>query len=164
MARKSKLTLVGGKSPQMRKRSAKSWTKAKEAQFLSVLGETCNVTRACEAAGVSVTHAYRMRKTKAAFRAAWLDAIGAAYHRLELVLLDRAFNGTEKVVQRRDGSEERMREYSNQLGLALLKMHRDTAIQSSIEPAAEDVEEARRRLAKKLLRLKERIVAGGAPG
>ena len=97
-------------------------------------------------------------------RSAWLDAIGAAYHRLELVLLDRAFNGTEKVVQRRDGSEERMREYSNQLGLALLKMHRDKAIQSSAEPAAEDVEEARRRLAKKLLRLKERIVAGGAPG
>ena len=34
-----------------------------------------------------MTVAYRHRKTDAAFRAAWLDAIAIAYQRLELVLL-----------------------------------------------------------------------------
>ena len=73
-----------------------------------------------------MTVAYRRRKMDAAFRAAWVEAIAVAYQRLELVLLERAFNGTEKVIPPQDGSEERMREYSNQLGLTLLKMHRDT--------------------------------------
>ena len=96
MARK--LVLVGGKKPQMRKASGQGWSKEKQAEFLSVLAETCNVTRACEQAGVSSGHAYRKRKADAAFRAGWMEAVGVAYQRLELVLLDRAFNGVEKVV------------------------------------------------------------------
>jgi hypothetical protein len=125
VARKSKLVLAGGMKPQLREPSERNWTKAKEREFLSALAETCNVTRAAGQAQISLAHAYRKRKSDAAFRAGWLEAIGMAYQRLELVLLDRAFNGTEKVVTRRDGSEERMLEYSNQLGLTLLKMHRD---------------------------------------
>ena len=72
------------------------------------------------------------------------------------MLLDRAFNGTEKLVTRRDGSEERMLEYSNQLGLTLLKMHRDTAAEASTEFAPDQVEELRERLLRKLRRLKAR--------
>ena len=72
------------------------------------------------------------------------------------MLLDRAFNGTEKVIKRRDGSEERMLEYSNQLGLTLLKMHRETAVEASTELPPEDVDEIRERLVKKLQRLKKR--------
>ena len=86
-----------------------------------------------------------------------MQAIGDAYQRLELVLLDRAFNGTEKVVKRRDGSEDRMLEYSNQLGLSLLKMHRNTAAEAASEMPPEDVGEMREQLVKKLLRLKKRI-------
>ena len=67
-----------------------------------------------------MTVVYRRRKMDAGFRAACIEAIGMAYHRLELVLLERAFAGTEKVIRRKDGSEERMLEYSNQLGLKLL--------------------------------------------
>ena len=55
MARK--LTLVGGKKPQLRTRARRDWTKAKEAKFLSVLADTCNVTRAAAEAGVSVSGA-----------------------------------------------------------------------------------------------------------
>ena len=86
-----------------------------------------------------------------------MQAIGDAYQRLELALLDRAFNGTEKVVKRRDGSEERMLEYSNQLGLSLLKMHRNTAAEAASEMPPQDVGEMREQLVKKLLRLKKRI-------
>lgn len=154
MARK--LVVIGGKRPQMQKPKQDGWSKAKQCEFLSVLAETCNVTRACEQSGISVTHAYRKRNTDAAFRAAWREAIGVAYQRLELVLLDRAFNGTERVVKRRDGSEERMLEYSNQLGLTLLKMHRDTAVEANTELPPEDVDEIRERIIKKLQRLKKR--------
>ena len=57
MARK--MVVIGGKKPQLRKPSAKNWTKAKEERFITTLAETCNVTRACKAAGVGVTSVYR---------------------------------------------------------------------------------------------------------
>ena len=151
-----KLVVVGGERPQMRKARERNWTDAQRAEFLSALAQTCNVTLACERAGISPTHAYRVRKSDASFRASWREAVGAAYQRLELVLLDRAFNGTEKLVLRKDGSEARMTEYSNQLGLALLKMHRDTAAEAEREFSPGEVEQLRERVLNKLKRLKRR--------
>jgi hypothetical protein len=156
---KAELTLVGGISPKVRKRSRRDWTKAKEAAFLSTLADTCNVTAACEAAGVSSGGAYKRKKAVAAFRAGWAEAIATAYQRLELVMLDRALNGTEKVVVRKDGSEERLRDYPNQIALHLLKMHRDSAVEAAVEPSEEDIEEVRERLFQKLQRLRKRIEA-----
>jgi hypothetical protein len=157
MARKAKadeLKLVGGEKTQLRKASSRDWSKTKERDFVSALAETCNVTRA----------AYRRRKADAGFRGAWLEAIGSAYQRLELVLLERAFVGTEKIVRRKDGSEERMVEYPNQLALTLLKMHRDTAMEASAEFAPDDIEEVRERVMAKLERLRRREQAvGDAP-
>ena len=115
MARRKELTLVAARKPQLRKKAARDWSREKARDFLSVLADTCNVSEACRRSGVPMTVAYRRRKMDAAFRAAWMEAIGMAYSRLELVLLDRAFNGTEKVITRRDGSEVRMLEYPNQL-------------------------------------------------
>ena len=156
MARKKELTLVASKRPQLRKAAKRDWSKVKALSFLSVLGETCNVSEACRRSGVPMTVAYRRRKMDAAFRAGWIEQIAIAYSRLELVLLDRAFNGTEKVIRRSDGSEDRMREYSNQLGLQLLKMHRETAIEAETEMPVEDVDEIREKLVNKLQRLKRR--------
>ena len=151
------MVVVGGAVPRARKASKRDWTKAKQTAFLTALAETCNVTHAAERAGISFSAAYRRRKTDAAFRAAWLEAIGTAYQRLELVLLERAFNGTEKVLKRKDGSEEKMLEYSNQLGLTLLKMHRDTAIEAEVELSDDHLQEVRERLFNKLQRLRKRI-------
>ena len=156
------LVLVSGERPQMRIASAKSWNKEKEMAFLSVLAETCNVTRACEAAGLGVTSVYRRKKENAGFRAAWLGAISIAYQQLELVMLERAFNGTEKPVSARAGETRTMREYSNQLGIALLKMHRDSAMEAEFELPPDEMEEVRERLIRKLQRLKERDAGGHA--
>jgi len=150
------LVLVAGKKPQMRTGTGRCWVKDNEGAFLSVLAETCNVTRACEAAGVSVSSAYRRKKDNAAFRAAWLTAISIAYQRLEMVLLERAFVGTEKLVAVRGGEPQTMREYSNQLGIALLKMHRDTAADADRPFEPGQVEELKARLLDKLRRLKAR--------
>lgn len=154
---KTELVLVAGARPKLRKPRKREWTRAKEQLFLETLGETCNVTGAAKAAGMSLTSAYNRRKRVAAFRAAWAEAIAAAYQRLELALLDRALNGTEKVVTRRDGSEERMRDYSNSVALTLLRMHRETANEVIEQPGEEEVAEVRRRLVEKLERLRARF-------
>jgi hypothetical protein len=161
MARKREMTLVGADRPRLRQSSKRDWSNEKASKFLRVLGETCNVSEACRQSGLSITVAYRRRKTDAAFRAAWIEAVGAAYQRLELVLLERAFVGTEKLITRRDGSEERMTEYSNQLGLTLLKMHRDTAIEAAPESEPDNIAEIRERLFNKLERLRRREEARG---
>ena len=150
------LVLVAGEKPQIRRADARNWTTTKEKEFLSALAETCNIRLAAEIAGVSVGHAYKKRKSDAAFRAGWLEAMSTAYSRLELVLLDRAFNGTEKVITRKDGSEERMLEYSNQLALTLLKMHRDSAVEAEVELSDDHLQEVRERLFNKLQRLRKR--------
>ena len=156
VARRKQLTLVAAKKPQLKKRAVRDWSAAKARDFLRVLAETCNVSEACRRSGVPMTVAYRRRKMDASFRAEWAEMIAIGYQRLEAVLLDRAFNGTEKVITKRDGSEERILEYSNQLGLQLLKMHRETAAEADNQMAPEDVDEIRERLVRKLQRLKKR--------
>ena len=156
VARRKQLTLVAAKKPQLKKRAERDWSAAKARNFLSVLAETCNVSEACRRSGVPMTVAYRRRKMDASLRAEWAEMIAIGYQRLEAVLLDRAFNGTEKVITKRDGSEERILEYSNQLGLQLLKMHRETAAEADNQMAPEDVDEIRERLVRKLQRLKKR--------
>jgi hypothetical protein len=163
VARKAK-TLIGGKRPQLKKAAKRDWSKTKARAFLSVLADTCNVSEACRQSGVPMTVAYRQRKSDAAFRAGWRDAISVAYQKLELVLLERAFNGTEKLIRRKDGSEERMREYSDRLGLTLLKMHRDTAVEADTELPPDDIQEVRERLIKKLRRLRQRNAEEGQQG
>jgi hypothetical protein len=124
---KSEMVLDGKGRVRLRKASPKAWTKEKELHFLQALSDTCNVKWAAQEAGVSPQRAYERRKSHAAFRSGWIEAIGFAYGRLELILLNRALNGTERIITRRDGSEERMVDYSNQVALTLLKMHRETA-------------------------------------
>lgn len=149
-----KLVLDGNGRLRMRKPAANAWTKEKERNFLTSLSETCNVKWAAQEAGVSPQRAYERRKSNAGFRAGWTEAIGVAYGRLELILLDRAFNGTEKIVKRRDGSEERMVDYSNQVALTLLKMHRETALESDAECFPDDLSDLRSSIEAKLGRLR----------
>ena len=156
MPRKKQLTPVPGARPQLRKRAPRDWSREKAAKFLSVLAATCNVSEACRESGVPMTVVYRQRKKDAAFRAGWVDAIAQGYSRLEMILLDRAFNGTEKIVTKKDGSEERMLEYPNHIGLQLLKMHRDTAVEADADMTPQEMSEIRERVIRKLQRLRER--------
>lgn len=158
------LVLTEGKRPQYRNATRRDWTKKQQAAFLTVLAETCNVTLACRETGVSITCAYSRRKTDAAFRAAWGEAIAVAYRRVEMALLERALNGTEKVITRKDGSEERVREYPNAIALQLLKMHKDTAEAAEREPAEGEMEELRAKLQGKIERLRQRLLAEEAGG
>lgn len=79
------------------------------------------------------------------------------YEHLELELIERVSKGIEKVIRRKDGSEERTTEYPDQLGLALLKLHRVTTPQASGALPAADIEEVRERVLKKFERLQKRL-------
>ena len=155
------LVLQEGNKAKLREPTKRDWTKKKETNFLTVLAETCNVTLACGEAGVSISAAYARRKKHAAFRAAWGEAIAIAYRRVEMALLERALNGTEKVVTRKDGSEERVREYPNTIAIQLLKMHKETAEEAEREPAEGEMEELRAKLQGKIERLRTRLIAEG---
>lgn len=158
------MVLQEGNQAKLREPTKRDWTKKKQMNFLTVLAETCNVTLACRETGVSVAAAYARRKKNAAFRAAWADAISVAYGRLELMLLERAFNGTDKVMTRKDGSEERVREYPNAIALQLLKMHKDDAEAAAYEPAPDEMEELRTKLQGKVERLRQRLLSDDAAG
>lgn len=153
------LVLRAGANPKVEKANKRDWTKDKEEIYVNALAETCNFTAAASAAGVSTSSAWRRRNTNAAFRAGCRDAVAAGYQRLELALLDRALNGSEKIVTRKDGSEERVREYPNAVALTLLRLHRETADEVVNEAEQTDIEEVRERLFNKLQRLRKRIQA-----
>lgn len=168
MGKGKELTLVAAAKPQLKKQARRDWSKAKERKFLEALAATCNVSEAVRQSGVPMTVVYRRRKMDAGFRARWNETLAAAYAQLELVLLERAFNGTEKTFTRADGNQDRMREYPNHIALRLLQMHRETVTETEHEMAEEDVNEIRERLVRKLQRMKKRDAeqeqgeAGGA--
>jgi hypothetical protein len=136
-----------------------------EQAFADVLADTCNVTLAAQAIKRSSSNVYAHRARSASFRALWQAALATGYARLELMMLERALHGEEKIVTGKDGSTTVMREYPDRIALALLKMHRDSA--GSGEGAAVDeaeCEEARERILARLERIRERALEGTGRG
>lgn len=156
MAKSELLVLEGGSRKRQVRPSHRSWTPAKERAFLRALAESCNVKLAAKAAKVSTSSVYDRRSKHASFRASWDKALATGYAQLELMMLERTLHGVEKVVIARDGTKTVMREYSDRVGLALLRMHRETA-KLAEEPVDDmEYEEARERIVARLERLRER--------
>jgi hypothetical protein len=151
----SELVLESGKRVRRVRPSHRSWTAARQRAFLGALGESCNVKLAARKAGVSTSQAYVRRAQDAGFRAGWDRALATGYAQLEMVMLERALHGVEKTVIARDGSKTVMREYSDRVGLALLRMHRENA--RFADESVDDVEwqEARDRIVGRLQRLRD---------
>ena len=157
-AEKIELVLGGYRgAPQRRVGRRSDWTKAMGEQFCETLADTCNVTLAAAAIGRSIGNVYKWRGKDAAFRATWDRALAVGYSRLELMLLERALHGVEKVVVARDGTTSVMRQYPDRVGLALLKMHREGASYADADDVdQEEQREACERIAARLERLRER--------
>ena len=151
----SKLVLEGGKRPRKIRPSHRSWTKDKEQAFLEALATSCNVKLAAKQAGVSTSAAYVRRNKDASFRAGWDQALATGYAQLEMTMLERALHGVEKVVTAPDGTTTVMREYSDRVGLALLRMHRDGAAMAGEGADHEEYREACDRIIERLERLRE---------
>ena len=146
--------LDGRSSPKRRARRIQDISEKQIETFLATLADTCNVVRSAKSAGFSANWAYRKRASDAAFRAGWARAVAEGYAKLELVLLDRAMNGIVKRVPTRDG-EKRIREYPNQIAMALLKRHFDMAASIDDMLSEEEAEEVRERILAKLAKKRE---------
>jgi hypothetical protein len=152
----AELVLEGGKRVRQVRRSPRSWTAARQKAFLEALAGCCNVKLAARKAGLSTSQAYVRRNRDASFRAGWDQALANGYAQLEMMLLERALHGVEKVMIARDGTRTVMREYSDRVALALLRMHRDNAALADDCGQGAEVEEARERIVERLARLRDR--------
>ena len=151
------LKLEAGASPRRRAVSRQDISKEQVDIFFDTLADTCNVTRSAKAAGFRPMTAYRKRRTDAAFRARWGQAVREGYAKLELVLLERAMAGTEKTVRARGGDDSVIREYSNALAIALLRRHAETVDGvDGLEMPGSDADEMRIKIIAQLDRLRER--------
>ncbi|HEU0311401.1 MAG TPA: hypothetical protein VFR36_09310 [Sphingomicrobium sp.] len=151
----AELVLEGGKRLRQVNRSHRSWTTARQRAFLEALATSCNVKLAAQMAGVSTSQAYVRRGKDATFRAGWDQALATGYAQLEMMMLERALHGVEKTVIARDGTTTVMREYSDRVGLALLRMHRDSAMLASEAGGHEEYREACDRIIDRLERMKQ---------
>ena len=148
--------VAGGVQPKLRRASGQIVTQEQIDTFLMTLADSCNVMRSAKAAGFSTKWAYSKRKTDAAFRNGWAQAVREGYAKLELVLLERAMVGTPKLVRTSEGGDRIMREYSTSLAVALLKRHADMADAAQYQPSDEELAEVRDRILEKLEGLKQR--------
>jgi hypothetical protein len=147
-------------APQQRTARRGDWTKAMADHFVETLADTCNVTLAAASIGRSIANVYKWKGKDASFRAAWDRALAVGYSRLELMLLERALHGVEKVVVARDGTSSVMREYPDRVALTLLRMHRETAALAEESIDGGEHEEACARIIARLSRLKDRDSEG----
>lgn len=132
------------------------WTKAKAEKFIEVLADSCNVSLAARAVGRSIGNVYIQRNKDATFRAAWDQALAIGYARLEMMMLERALHGVEKVVTLKNSESKIMREYNDRVALSLLRLHRESVAAIHDAPAEEDYQEACERIIDRLQRLRER--------
>lgn len=67
--------------------------------FLAVLAETSNVSRSAEAANVSASRAYKVRREDADFRRQWHEALSEGYDHLEMEVLRRLREGDHTMAE-----------------------------------------------------------------
>ncbi len=101
--------------------------------FLAALAIDPNVTAAARDAGISRQAAYAAREGDREFADAWEDAIDQAVDSMESEARRRAMQGTEKPVFYQGEECGRVREYSDQLIMFLLRAHRPEKYRENVK-------------------------------
>lgn len=101
------------------------WTLPRQRQFLKMLAVTGSVDKACVAANMSVSSAYRLRlhPDGAAFRNAWAAALGASAASIREIALERAINGTTEPVIENGAIVGRRTVFNDRLLMFMLKRY-----------------------------------------
>lgn len=133
----------------------------RKACFLAVLRSTANISRAAREAGLSSSTVYEHRARYPVFAAAWDAAMAEALDELESALIDRARDGVEKPVFYRGEQVGAVRNYSDALGMFLLRAKRPEVYARlandapALLPEAMSQDEARAETERRLDRLVE---------
>lgn len=96
-------------------------TPEKEIAFLAALAATCNVTKACKAAGAGRMTVYEWRKGDEEFASRWEEAMRIGAEALEDEAKRRAFDGVDEPVFYLGVATGTVRKYSDTLAIFLLK-------------------------------------------
>mgnify|MGYP003628460064 CR=1 FL=1 len=104
-------------------------------RFLKNLSTSSHVTSSAKAANVSLSTIYSWRKRDPEFHNQWMQALAAGYELLEMELLDRARNGTERHIFHAGKRVATVREVNDGLGVKLLLAHKQMV---ALTRAAED--------------------------
>ena len=117
--------------------SNESVTPEKRAQFLALLSEYGNVTRAAEESGCGRIMLYKIRREDESFAAEWEEAarIGAA--RLEDEARLRAVEGWQEPVWHKGVQCGTVRKFSDTLLICLLKAHHPDKYRENIKQTVE---------------------------
>lgn len=94
--------------------------------FLDLLRETCNVTVAARAVGVSTTTVAKHRQADPLFNERYDEALQEGVDLLEHEAHRRAFKGVDEPVFHKGEECGKVRKYSDPLTMFLLKAHRPT--------------------------------------
>ena len=148
--------------PQQRTGRPSDWSQEKADKFIQVLADSCNVSLAARAIKRSIGNVYLQRSKDAEFRASWDQALSIGYARLEMMMLERALHGVEKLIVLKSGETKVMREYSDRVALSLLRLHRENVGATNEGIDDEDYQEACERIIARLQRLRERDEAEAA--
>lgn len=164
MTERKEIPLRAKRAPAAkRKIKRESWTADKKRTFLAKLAATANVSASIRAIRMSESAVYRLRQRSPEFRAEWQAALREGYARLELMVLERAMNGTQKPVFHAGQQIGSVTEYSDRLALTLLTAHRDAVIGGAAARPSEP-EEVRRRILDKLAEMNARLTDDGVAG
>jgi len=156
-----------GAAGKAAKRRAAPITAARRKAFLDMLAETANIAKAAQAAGVERSALYRLRQSSESFHAAWQSAMDQALDTLEATMLERAANGTEKALFYGGKPCGTVRQYSDALGMFMLRAHRPDiygAAQGASTNGEKDERDAqadeREAIHARLNRMADRLLAG----
>lgn len=106
-------------------------TPEKRIAFLAVLADTCNVTKAAAAIGVSRQALYNRREVDKDFAAAWSAAEKLGVEAMKDETKRRAFDGVLEPVFYQGVECGEIRKYSDTLAMFLIKAHDPTYRDSS---------------------------------
>lgn len=152
------LTRNASGGPQLKETRARRFRKADKAVFLDTLAATCNIAASARACGFSVSTIKRHQDKNATFRKSVRRALTTGYKRLETAMLERTIHGVEEEVWHAGKVVGTKIVYSDQIGLRLLALHRDSVETPEREPDIDrEYEQVRAELEARLDLMRERL-------
>lgn len=129
-------------------------------EFLKQLAISTHVQASATLADVAVSTVYHWRNSDPQFRAEWLKALAAGYELLELEMLDRARNGSERKIFYHGSHIATVREYDDAMAFRLLHAHKEMVARTRAIQAERQIElgDVRARLDEKLEAMRRRML------
>ena len=124
--------------------------------FLAELARTSNVTASARKAGITVSTAYKTRRSETRFAREWFEALCEGYDNLEMDLLHRLREGE---LEGSTAKPKARRKYDNATAFRLLAAHRAAVVRQRSRREDQDEEAVYASITAKLETMRQRLTA-----